>query len=645
MGRAADRDTPPIIIALLKRCLQKDPHDRLHDIADARIEIGEAIAVQSGPTRAMYTAPEKPKLTGPVLALASSFLAGALLASWWFTRSPEPSPVLRLGIELPAAAPLALGSGPSLALAPDGSRFVYAARRGETTELYERTLGQVAPVPLAGTEGATDPFFSTDGAWLGFFAAGELKKVGGASGSPVLVAESPAPRGAAWGTAERIVFAPNAAGGLSSVGSSGGDLEILTEIDPATDEKSHRWPSLLPGGEALVFTVWSEGRFDVDALSLSSGERKTVVEDGSDARYVPTGHLVFARGTDLFAVRFDPGRLRTSGPEVRVAENVGVDALTGAAFFSFDRNGTLIYAPGRNRVHDDNVGSLLSVDREGVVTRLTETERAFQLPRVSPDERSLIVTIDDDDKTDLWVRDLERGATTRLTFRGNNGGGIWSPDQERVAFSSDRDGVFNVYWKPSDGSGDAARLTTSDFPQMPTSWSPDGGAIVYTELDPSNGFDVWILHLADGRREGLVQTSFNDIGGVFSPDGSLLAYVSDESGENEIYVRSYPEGRRWQVSVGGGTEPVWSPDGLELFYRDREWISSSRIETEPSFAASKPRLLFETPYAPGESAYPNFDVTSDGRFIMIQSNLESATTSLRVVMHWFEDLRSLAPAR
>jgi Tol biopolymer transport system component len=290
------------------------------------------------------------------------------------------------------------------------------------------------------------------------------------------------------------------------------------------------------------------------------------------------------------------------------------------------------------------VGTLLSVDRQGVPTRLTATQRAFQLPRLSPDERQLVVTIADDEETDLWVRDLSRGTMSRLTFEGNNAAGVWTPEQRRIAFSSDRAGMFNLYSTPVDGSGEAVRLTTSEFPQMPTSFSPDGRILAYTEFGATTGFDIWLLHVVDGRREPLVSSSFDEIGGVFSPDGRLVAYVSDESGRSEVYVRAYPDGGKWQISTEGGTEPVWSRRGRELFYRSQEWVVSTTIETEPSFAAGRPQLLFETPYIEGGAAYPNFDVTSDGRFIMIQSGLESSTTELRVVVNWFEELERRAPA-
>jgi Tol biopolymer transport system component len=247
----------------------------------------------------------------------------------------------------------------------------------------------------------------------------------------------------------------------------------------------------------------------------------------------------------------------------------------------------------------------------------------------------MVVTVSEGDRSDIWGSDLGRGTMTRLTFEGSNAAAIWTPDGRRVVFSSDRDraGIFNLYWKPADGSGDAERLTTSDNIQIPNSLSPDGKVLLLSELDPETGFDIFFLPMAGRRRsESLLETPFNEVGAAFSPDGKWIAYVSDESGQNEVYVRAYPDGGKWLISVGGGTEPVWGVYGRELFYRHQEWMMAVSVETEPRFEAGKPRPMFEAPFADSEAAYPNFDVTRNGQgFIMIQTNVESAATRLLVV--------------
>jgi serine/threonine-protein kinase len=236
---------------------------------------------------------------------------------------------------------------------------------------------------------------------------------------------------------------------------------------------------------------------------------------------------------------------------------------------------------------------------------------------------------------------------TRLTFEGNNAAAIWTPNGNRVVFSSDRGGVFNLYWKPADGSGKAERLTTSDTIQMPNSLSPDGRTLLFSELDPETGFDIGLLTVGGrGQPESLLETPFNEVGASFSPDGRWIAYVSDESGVNEVYVRAYPEGGKRLISVGGGTEPVWAPNSRELFYRNQEWMMAVSLETEPSFEAGKPRPLFEAPFADSEAAYPNFDITPNGQsFVMIQTKVESAATRLLVVSNWFEELKRMVPTQ
>jgi dipeptidyl aminopeptidase/acylaminoacyl peptidase len=399
----------------------------------------------------------------------------------------------------------------------------------------------------------------------------------------------------------------------------------------------------------VIFTTWTGRGFDIEALSPQSGERKRLIEDGTYARYSPTGHLVFVRGEDLFAVPFDSRSLEVTGPPGPLIENITVDPFTGTAFFSFSGDGLLVYAPGGQvSPVSEGIGQLLLIDRQGVASSLIAAERAFQLPRISPDGKRLLVTISEADKTDVWFSDLGRGTMERLTFEANNAAAIWTPDGARAAFSSDRSGAFNLYWKRADGSGSADRLTTNENtqkPQMPTSWSPDGSQLAFSEWDPSTGsWDIWLLPIEPrGEPRSLLRTSFNENGATFSPDGRWIAYVSDKTDQDEVYVTAYPDGKEWQISTGGGSEPVWAPHGRELFYRHEEWMMSVTVETGSGFTAGKPRPLFEAPYAEVGAAYPNFDITPDGRFVMIRSKLESAATRLIAVLNWFEELKLRAP--
>jgi serine/threonine-protein kinase len=645
---ALPSDTPAGVAALVRRCLQKDVRYRLHDIADARIELAEAVALQSGPVAFGPRVTERGRSLLKIVVPAVLGLAAGIAIALWMVAEPAPvARVQRFEIELPATAPMTLGAGPAVALSPDGSALVYVASRGgEATQLYSRPLDSLEAVPIPGAEGGTDPFFAPEADWLGFFSEGKLKKRPTSGGTAVSLADSPADRGASWGADGRIVLAPEAAGVLTSVSAAGSSLESLTEIDAERGERSHRWPQVLAGGESILFTCWSDEGFQIEALDRKSGERKVLLEDGSYGRYAPTGHLVFVRSSDLMAVRFDAARLEVLGSPVRVVDGVGYDPLTGAAHFSFDDEGTLVYAPvGLLQADAEEPGQILIVDMKGAARRLPGAEREFELPRLSPDNRRLAVTITEDDASDIWVRDLERGTMTRLTFEGNNAAATWSPDGESIVFSSDRDGVFNLYSMRVDGSGEATRLTRSPNLQMPTSWSSDGRMLAFTELDPSSGFDIRLLPMdPPDEPRVLLRSSFNEVGGRFSPDGKWLAYVSDETGHNEVYATAFPGGGKWQISTDGGAEPVWASVGLELFYRNAAWMLSVSLEPAPEPRASKPRLLFEMPFSEGESAYPNFDVTSAGEFVVVQSGFGASTTRLTVVLHWFRELEELLPA-
>jgi serine/threonine-protein kinase len=636
------KSTPRGVRALIKRCLQKDTDQRLHDIADARIDIGDAVSMISGiaPIGTGEITEWRKKLLWAVGVIVGTLVLGLAIRGLMLDRSSDRRPVRRFVMGLPTTVPLALGSGPSLALSPDGTRFVYAARRGGKSQLYLRNMDELEPTPIPGTEEGLGPFFSPEGDWLGFFAEGKLKTVPLSGGRAMTLGDGASPRGASWGSDGTIVFAPLTVSGLSTVSTTGAGLSVLTTLDSEKDEKSHRWPSFLPGGTAVLYTSWTSGRYDIEAVSLDTGERQTLIEDATYGRYSPTGHLVFARGSSLFAVPFDPSSLEVGEPAVEVIDGVMMDPQTGAGFFDFSDDGLTVYVPGgADPPPSGGTGALLSVDRQGVARPLAQMQRAFQLPRISPvDARRLIVTITEGNKTDVWGYEIGRGVTTRLTFEASNGAAIWTPDGTRITFSSDRLGSFNVFSKASDGSGSAERLLESAHPQFPSSWSPDGQHLALTEIQPSTGLDILLLKRGAAQAEGLMASSYNESGAMFSPDGRWIAYVSDESGQDEVYVRAHPSGGKFQISAGGGTEPVWARDGRELFYRSGDWIMAVGVQTEPQFMAGKPQALFEAPYDEAGAANSNFDTTADGGFVMVRSQQEWESAQLIVVTNWFEEL-------
>jgi dipeptidyl aminopeptidase/acylaminoacyl peptidase len=478
---------------------------------------------------------------------------------------------------------------------------------------------------------------------VGFFAGGKLKKVYLSGGAPLILCSAPENRGATWGPDDTIIFAPTIPLGLFRVSAAGGTPKPLTIPDRKKGEFSHGWPEMLPGGKAVLFTIGIGAAFDdaqIGVVSLETGERRILVEGGAYARYVPSGHVVYARAGGLLAVPFDLKRLGVSGVPVSVLEGVSMNPYSGAAEFSSSADGSLAYVSGAPRFAER---TLLWVDRKGAAEVLPAPPRAYVCPRLSPDGRRLAVGLAGAN-AGLWLYDLARGTLTRLAETVSFPFPIWTPDGKHVAFDSLLGGSWNLYWMPADGSGAVERLTTSENDQSPGSWSPDGQVLAFQQLDPTTGWDIWVLRL-DGDREPrpFLQTPSNESAPMFSPDGRWLAYVSDESGRDEVYVRPFPgPGGKSQISTEGGTEPVWPRDGRELSYRNGDKMMAAAVQTKTGFAAAKPKLLSEGHYETGLYFFSaNYDVSPDGqRFLMIKaSEQEPTATQINVVLNWFEDLR------
>ncbi len=626
--KALPAETPPNIRRLLRRCLEKDPERRLHDIADARIEIDDAEPP---------AASALPARRAPWLALAG-VLVGAVgigVGLWSWTRSAaSPQPVKRLVINLPETEPLALGrfaplsiGRTSIALSPDGARLVYVANRRGIPQLYLRQLDQFEAKALPGTEGAYAPFFSLDGRSVGFFTHYKLKKASLEAGAPVILCEARNGISGAWATDDTILFVDREGEALNRLPPGGGA--------PKTLRLPGRLGSLdlLPGGRAVLTSLrgasFNPDSHNLAVVSVESGEANVVQKGGTSPRYI-AGRLVFARGGSLLAAPFDLGRLKVTGPAVTVVEGVRTESW-GLAQFAVSGDGTLVYVTGDPAW----IGKLVWVDRQGRATPLGVPAQNYGAPRLSPDGRRLAIPISGA-KDDVWIYEFARGTFLRLTVDGNNNAPIWTPDGKRVAFRSQQDGaVPAIVWKPADGSGAEERLTAGPSP-LPGSFSPDGKTLAYNE-----GGDIWLLPLEGDRKpRPFFQSRFTEGQPAFSPDGRWVAHTSDESGRYEVWVRPYPgPGGKWQISTDGGEEPVWSRDGREIFYRNGQKWMVAAIETKSEFRAETPRPMFEGPYfnVPGLS----YDVASDGkRFLMIQvGEEEPAPKRLQVVVNWVEELR------
>jgi serine/threonine-protein kinase len=535
--------------------------------------------------------------------------------------------------------------GPVLELSPDGENLVLVGSQNGRSLLYLRALDRVEAQVMAGTEGARRPFFSPDGNWLAFFADGKLKKISLAGGAPVVIGNVPGtPMGGSWAEDGSMVFSSLGPWGLSRLPAEGGSVESVTSIDAGSGELGHYFPELLPGSRAILFTTLRPQRLTVEVLSLDTGERKVLVEGGQSPQYVPSGHLLFYRAGSIQAVPFDEDRLETAGSPTVVVENVHLQAQ-----YSVSRDGTLAYLPS---TLTETLASLVLVSRTGSENILPlRPERYVPHPRLSPDGHMVAVAVGAEGAgSDLWIVDLARDLPTRFTFSQGEPSSVrpvWSADGNKVFFTSNLGGTYNIFVKPADASSRAEQLTTGAY-RVPTSVSSDGKFVIFRQLSERTGWDLGMLIL-DGERETrlLLETEFDEHTGMLSPDQRWLAYVSNESGRDEVYLRAFPEfGRRWQVSLEGGDEPMWSRDSEELFYRDGHKMMAVPIAREPELTIGKPVQLFENSYASSfYSGAPssNYDVSRDGRFLMIKSAESVDRPQVRVVLHWFEELRRLAP--
>ncbi len=643
---------PPALDRIVKKCLAKEPEKRWQAASDVCDELKWIAEGGSDSTPALAIAPKgilDRWREGALWGAAFLLLAAVTGIVLWNRKSSSPtnsSAVSRIAITLPPSQPLAgVELGSALALSPDGTRLVYAARQGGVQQLYLRPLGGLEAQPIPGTEGGIQPFFSPDGQWLGFFADEKVKKVSVNGGEAITLGDAVDPRGGSWSGRGMIFFAPTRATTIQKTTDAGGPAQPVTRFE--NHEGSNRWPEALPGGDAVLFAnLYPGGNWDnaqISAQPIGSGERRDLIRGGTNARYAPSGHLVYAEGGTLMAVPFDTQKLAVSGKAVPVQEGVLQSTFTGAAQYSFSATGTLVYVPG-------NVGAterkLVWVSRGGAEQPVAAPGRSYRGPRISPDGQEVAVAVEGQE-TQVWLYNLSRETLTRLTFQGRtNYNPVWSRDGKRIAFTSiDSDAVF---WQLADGSGGLERL--SDFASTPNSWSMDGQVLAYERGSNTSGREIGLLRLGDRSRSTFLQSQFNEGAVEFSPDGHWLAYASDETGRFEIYLKAYPgAGGKSQISAEGGTEPMWNPNGRELFYRSGEKMMAVEIATQPNLSAGKPKVLFTGQYQPSPNPVPtaNYDVSRDGqRFLMIKPSGQgqAAPTQINVVLNWFEELKEKVPA-
>ncbi len=635
------------LIAAMRRALGADecittlPGRGYQFIADVRVlDAGKSLdADGASPAHA-------PRTGRLALALGlAAILTVGVVAIWNLKPSREPSrPVVRFTIDLPSGQHLATTGLSHLALSADGSLLAYVAatQAGDVQQIYVRAMASGEIRPLAGTEGAEDPFFSRDGEWLGFFAAGKLKKVLVSGGVAQSLADVVLPGGASWGSRGTIVFSPEGGGRLYDVPERGGAVRSLTEVE-AADAGSFS-PEFLPEDKAVL-----SARFNPSSAILvqpiGAAAPRVLIEGlaVTAPHYVSSGHLIYAQAGTLMAVPFDVERLEVKGSAVPVVSSVlQAPRSVQPAEYNVSESGTLVYV---SRAARSLRSELVWVDRSGAETRVTDAVRYYDQPRISPDGERIAFNLYDNASTELWLYDLSHDAFWRFPLEGSiNGMPVWTPDGKRIAYTSNQEGPARTFWQLADGGGAPERLTSGQI-ELPFSWSPDGQTLAI--VDASGDSAIWLLRIADRKLERFPpgSSTFYDAP-QFSRDGRWISYVSQEQGRREIYIEPYPgPGGKHQIPSDGGTEPLWNPNGREIFYRVGDKLMAVDVTTEPSFSIGKPHELFERHYLANTDGLsrPNYDVSSDGRrFLMVKPVEEQrGPTRINVVLNWTEELKRL----
>jgi Tol biopolymer transport system component len=629
-------DTPIAIRRLLRRCMQKEHSRRMKYAEDVRIEIEE---VRTESERVDQPADLMVSRSGGRLgwmaaALSAVIMVAVILAAPYF-RAPAELREMRTEIVTPATTdPI------SFAISPNGRRLVFVAAGQEQPQLWLRQLDATVPQQLAGTEGARQPFWSPDSQSVGFFAGGKLKRIDIAGGPPQTLADAAPGWGGSWSSDNLILFASTINSPLLRVPASGGEAEPLTLSAKIVNQYyGYRLAQFLPDGRQFLFYV--QGTEDTRGIylgSLDSAEPTRLTAADSGGAYMPPGWLLFMRQGTLVARRFDLARRELHGDAVTMADSIGLDSNGNVGAFSVSATGLVAYRTGavsRSQLTwFDRTGKTLGTF--GVVD-----DNNLQYPELSPDGRRVAVRRTVQNNQDIYL--LDAVGPTRFTFTASGEQyQAWSPDGNWIAFGSNRKGVYDLYKKPSSG-GNEELLVESPQVKNLDDWSPDGRSILYSSEDPKSGRDLWVLPLDRDGKPGkpieFLKTNFQEHRGRFSPDGQWVAYVSDQSGQPDIWVRPFPPGPggEWQVSVGGGVQPRWRRDGKELYYiaPDGRLMAVPVMIKGAVFERGAPVPLFGTRIA-GTNAYTRqqYDVAADGRFLFDVTTEDGATSPITLLQNW-----------
>ncbi len=632
---------PRRLVRLVRRCLAKDPRQRLRDCGDARLDLQEIGAPEADAERELAVVPRRipwvvvAALGGAAAAAAAFVLAGAL-------DHLDHAPVTRFSIALPSSQVLQGGAYQSVAISPVTTDIAYIA----DNRIYVRTLSEIEPRPLAGTEGQGDVggvLFSPDGRWLAFYSPRyqELRKVPLEGGPMVRLATVESYLGGSWGADDRIVFAQT--GGIFAVPAAGGSAELLIAVDAARGELALN-PTALPGERGVLFTLATSSAAGGNSLRRSivvqapgSSERRVVIDSGRDARYVAQSRqLVYEDSGTLMAVPFDSARAMPTGPPLPVATEVAHQSVNDPADFAVARDGSLVY-----RRVTLPVSTLTWIDGAGHREPVGAPAASYEYFRVSPDGAKIAAATRDQGQ-EMYVSDVGSGSFTRLTFNPEyDGYPLWLPDSKRILFQSAVGGQRTIARKAVDGAGSTETLFASADLLNLSSITPDGAQLIFRRIKSAGGSELWTLPLDRSPADPkplLAMEHDQQIDGEISPDGRWLAYQANESGRFEIYIRPFPDvdGGRWQVSSDGGVQPAWRPDGHALFYLAGTRLVEVDISGGATPVLGAPRVaLASIGYIPFDRSGRNYDVAPDGRRFLVRDTVTAYPATFDVVLNWF----------
>jgi serine/threonine-protein kinase len=648
---------PPAIRALLKRCLERDRQKRIGDVAAIRFAL-EDVASLSAVEPAVESTPRDVHRSQSTTRWVSAILitAGVVgLGAWYLarvlpSRPPASGNVTHLSFSPEGSLPV--DGEAVIALSPDGRRLVYVASHDGRQQLYLQELDAFDGTAIRGTEGAVAVTFSPDGNWLAFAADGKIKKVAVAGGEPVELGEFAEGNGSStlrWESNDSILSSSGPSTGIWRIPAAGGTPTAVTTL--SVGELEHHAAQLLPDGKTLLYSarMSSFNDYRVVVQSLATGQRR-LIATGTGARYVPPGYLAYVQAGAVYVAPFDLTRLEITGSPVLALQGVRMSSR-GDAQVAYSRAGSMTYLAARGNGGPD---TLVWVDRSGVEepTTVSAGAGAIRAPRLAPDLRRVAAALTVDrglggNQSDLWLYDLMRNTSSRLTFEGTSWSSVWSPDGTRLAFNLRQSGSEEIRVRTLGSTGQDKRLETNRDTNFPFSWSPDGRFIAGVSVN-TTGNHVWVYGVDDPTASrAFVETKLREGGPVFSQDGRWIAYASLKSSRNEIYMRPFPgPGEEWTISTDGGNEPVWARKTGQLFYRHGDAMMAVDITTAPTVVVGKPRKVFERSYNRSDAFWPNYDVSPDGqRFLMIKGSPPLAASRINVLLDWPEELKRLVPTK